>query len=92
MGAGSLVRDRQSEQALLLEPARGGPCTATWPCSRPRPGPAGAGVPGRRQDYATISAVLDMPVGSIGPTRKRGLEKMRTLLEAADHWRLVETA
>jgi RNA polymerase sigma factor (sigma-70 family) len=37
-------------------------------------------------DYATISAVLDMPVGSIGPTRKRGLEKMRTLLEADQGW------
>jgi RNA polymerase sigma factor (sigma-70 family) len=38
------------------------------------------------QDYATISTVLDMPVGSIGPTRKRGLEKMRTLLEADLGW------
>ena len=38
------------------------------------------------QDYATISALLDMPVGSIGPTRRRGLEKMRTLLEGDCGW------
>jgi RNA polymerase sigma factor (sigma-70 family) len=44
------------------------------------------------RDYATLSELLDMPVGSIGPTRRRGLEKMRNLLEADDDWRLVETA
>ena len=44
------------------------------------------------KDYATLSELLDMPVGSIGPTRRRGLEKMRNLLEADDDWRLVETA
>ena len=38
------------------------------------------------KDYATLSELLDMPVGSIGPTRRRGLEKMRNLLEADDDW------
>lgn len=38
------------------------------------------------RDYATISALLEMPIGSIGPTRKRGLAKMRALLEADDDW------
>jgi RNA polymerase sigma factor (sigma-70 family) len=32
------------------------------------------------RDYATISRVLDMPVGSIGPTRQRALRRMRALL------------
>jgi RNA polymerase sigma factor (sigma-70 family) len=31
-------------------------------------------------DYATISQVLDMPVGSVGPTRMRALRKMREIL------------
>jgi RNA polymerase sigma factor (sigma-70 family) len=34
------------------------------------------------RDYATISGTLDMPVGSIGPTRQRALRKMRRLLRA----------
>jgi RNA polymerase sigma factor (sigma-70 family) len=34
------------------------------------------------RDYATISRTLDMPVGSIGPTRKRALRRMRDLLGA----------
>lgn len=34
-----------------------------------------------RPDYATIAADLAMPVGSIGPTRKRCLTKLRALLE-----------
>jgi RNA polymerase sigma factor (sigma-70 family) len=32
-------------------------------------------------DYAVISAELGMPIGSIGPTRARCLEKLRKLLE-----------
>jgi RNA polymerase sigma factor (sigma-70 family) len=32
--------------------------------------------------YATISAELEMPLGSIGPTRRRGLERMRRMLAA----------
>ncbi|QYJ05660.1 sigma-70 family RNA polymerase sigma factor [Nocardioides panacisoli] len=35
-----------------------------------------------RPDYARLAADLDMPVGSIGPTRGRCLAKLRTLLAA----------
>ena len=35
--------------------------------------------------YAEISAALDMPIGSIGPTRQRCLGKLRALLEG-DGW------
>jgi RNA polymerase sigma factor (sigma-70 family) len=31
-------------------------------------------------DYAAISRELNMPIGSIGPTRQRGLKKVRTLV------------
>jgi RNA polymerase sigma factor (sigma-70 family) len=31
-------------------------------------------------DYATIARELDMPIGSIGPTRQRGLKKVRTIV------------
>lgn len=34
-----------------------------------------------RPDYASIAADLEMPIGSIGPTRKRCLAKLRTELE-----------
>jgi RNA polymerase sigma factor (sigma-70 family) len=44
------------------------------------------------RDYATVSATLDLPVGSIGPTRRRGLERMRELLDADEDWRLNESA
>ena len=30
--------------------------------------------------YEAISAALDMPIGSIGPTRQRGLKKVRTIV------------
>ena len=33
-----------------------------------------------RPDYQSVSAALGMPVGSIGPTRGRCLEKIRALL------------
>jgi RNA polymerase sigma factor (sigma-70 family) len=36
--------------------------------------------------YAAISATLKVPVGSIGPTRRRGLERMRLLLAADPEW------
>jgi RNA polymerase sigma factor (sigma-70 family) len=36
--------------------------------------------------YAAIAAALRMPVGSIGPTRRRGLERMRRLLAADPEW------
>jgi DNA-directed RNA polymerase specialized sigma24 family protein len=39
-----------------------------------------------RPNYATISAELQMPLGSIGPTRRRGLERMRSLLAADPEW------
>ncbi|MBA3905191.1 MAG: sigma-70 family RNA polymerase sigma factor [Pseudonocardiales bacterium] len=32
-------------------------------------------------DYLTIASELAMPVGSIGPTRQRGLKKVRALIE-----------
>lgn len=34
--------------------------------------------------YDEISSLLSMPVGSIGPTRARALQRLRTLLEAAE--------
>ena len=37
-------------------------------------------------DYETISAELLMPKGSIGPTRRRSLERMRRLLDADPEW------
>lgn len=38
---------------------------------------------GPRPEYAEVSEALEMPVGSIGPTRARCLEKLRTELIAA---------
>lgn len=38
---------------------------------------------GPRPEYADVSAALDMPVGSIGPTRGRCLEKLRNELVSA---------
>jgi RNA polymerase sigma factor (sigma-70 family) len=39
-----------------------------------------------RPDYTTIAANLGMPVGSIGPTRGRCLQKLRTIIEKnGDH-------
>jgi len=38
-----------------------------------------------RPDYAGLAAELQMPVGSIGPTRMRCLTKLRTRLAAGDH-------
>jgi RNA polymerase sigma factor (sigma-70 family) len=37
-----------------------------------------------RPDYTKIAADLDMPVGSIGPTRGRCLQKLRALIESGD--------
>jgi RNA polymerase sigma factor (sigma-70 family) len=37
-----------------------------------------------RPSYAEVGAALDMPVGSIGPTRARALARLRTLLAASD--------
>jgi RNA polymerase sigma factor (sigma-70 family) len=37
-----------------------------------------------RPDYTRIAADLDMPVGSIGPTRGRCLQKLRALIENGD--------
>lgn len=57
-----------------------------------------AKLPGRRREllylmflaevegYATIGEILDMPVGSIGPTRQRGLDKLRDLLKSDAEW------
>ncbi len=36
-----------------------------------------------RPDYHRIARVLDMPIGSIGPTRARALERLRAELESA---------
>jgi len=38
------------------------------------------------RDYASIGRTLQMPIGSIGPTRRRGLEAMRDLLQADQEW------
>jgi RNA polymerase sigma factor (sigma-70 family) len=40
-----------------------------------------------RPDYGLLSRELGMPVGSIGPTRGRCLDKLRALLGAAQDWR-----
>jgi RNA polymerase sigma factor (sigma-70 family) len=37
-----------------------------------------------RPSYPAVSAALDMPVGSIGPTRQRCLRRLRELLAADD--------
>ena len=37
------------------------------------------------QSYAQICASLDMPIGSVGVTLRRGEAKLRTLLEAGQH-------
>jgi RNA polymerase sigma factor (sigma-70 family) len=39
-----------------------------------------------RPNYASISTALKMPIGSIGPTRRRGLERMRQLLADDPAW------
>ena len=39
-----------------------------------------------RPDYASISTALQMPIGSIGPTRRRGLDRMRQLLTDDPAW------
>ncbi|QQS00904.1 MAG: sigma-70 family RNA polymerase sigma factor [Austwickia sp.] len=40
----------------------------------------------QRPDYAAISAALDMPIGSIGPTRGRCLATLRAALLADPTW------
>jgi len=35
--------------------------------------------------YVDVSSALDMPVGSIGPTRMRALARLRQLLDASDY-------
>ncbi len=42
-----------------------------------------------RPNYTRVSGELQMPVGSIGPTRSRCLDKLRTLLGSAKDWRLT---
>jgi RNA polymerase sigma factor (sigma-70 family) len=44
-----------------------------------------------RPDYAGIATDLGMPVGSIGPTRGRCLDKLRTLLEEQEGSRRART-
>ena len=39
-----------------------------------------------RPNYASISTALQMPIGSIGPTRRRSLERMRRLLADDPGW------
>lgn len=40
----------------------------------------------QKPDYANIAEALGMPVGSIGPTRGRCLDKLRTLVVADAQW------
>jgi RNA polymerase sigma factor (sigma-70 family) len=42
--------------------------------------------------YAVIADTLGIPIGSIGPTRRRSLERMRELLCADDEWGLGRSA
>jgi RNA polymerase sigma factor (sigma-70 family) len=42
--------------------------------------------------YAAIGDLLDMPIGSIGPTRRRALEQLRGLLDADVEWRRLQPA
>lgn len=42
-----------------------------------------------RPNYAHISRELDMPLGSIGPTRARCLDKLRAILSAVADWRMA---
>jgi RNA polymerase sigma factor (sigma-70 family) len=39
-----------------------------------------------RPDYRTVSRLIDRPVGSIGPTRQRALERLRRQPELARSW------
>jgi RNA polymerase sigma factor (sigma-70 family) len=39
-----------------------------------------------RPNYASISTALQMPIGSIGPTRRRGLDRMRQMLIDDPGW------
>jgi RNA polymerase sigma factor (sigma-70 family) len=39
-----------------------------------------------RPNYASISTALQMPIGSIGPTRRRGLDRMRQMLIDDPAW------
>ena len=39
-----------------------------------------------RPNYTAIATALEMPIGSIGPTRGRCLEKLRALLSAQPDW------
>lgn len=41
-----------------------------------------------RPDYAALSEAMDMPIGSIGPTRGRCLAKLRSLLANDPEWGL----
>jgi RNA polymerase sigma factor (sigma-70 family) len=42
--------------------------------------------------YAAIGDLLDMPIGSIGPTRRRALEQLRRLLNADVEWSQLQPA
>jgi RNA polymerase sigma factor (sigma-70 family) len=42
-----------------------------------------------RPSYDEISAALDMPIGSIGPTRARALERLRRELRASENLELI---
>ncbi len=42
--------------------------------------------------YEQLSALLDMPVGSIGPTRQRGLDELRRRRELLDWTRPARPA
>ena len=39
-----------------------------------------------RPSYASLSRALKMPIGSIGPTRRRSLEPLRRLLVDGAEW------
>jgi RNA polymerase sigma factor (sigma-70 family) len=40
---------------------------------------------GDRPSYRVVATALDMPVGSIGPTRMRALQRLRAVLDGSDY-------
>ncbi len=71
-GAG---RARRRQRPAVGTAWAGSPSAASSCCASSRPRP--------RPDYSVIATELDMPVGSIGPTRGRCLDKLRRELAQA---------
>jgi hypothetical protein len=74
------------EEIVLFGRVAGRAPTHCLAAPTPASGRAQAAHPFDRAKYATISAELQIPVGSMGPTHRRGLERMRRLLAADPEW------